>query len=351
MTSEPDIPSPQPDAGRRAATPPLSVAPMMDRTDRHFRAFLRRITRHTLLYTEMITTGAVIHGDRERLLGFSDEEHPLAVQLGGDDPGELAECARIAYEWGYDEVNLNVGCPSSRVQEGSFGACLMARPDVVADGVAAMRAAVPLPVTVKHRIGIDDLDRYEDMANFVEVVSAAGCRRFSVHARKAWLQGLSPKQNRDVPPLRYAEVYRLKEEFPHLDVEINGGILDLDAARAHLEHVDAVMIGRAAYDDPYLFATADRDFFDPSAPVPTRRQVVEAFMPYAEEQAARGVPVKRLTRHVLGLVSHRPGAKAWRRHLSENAHLDGAGPRVLLDALDQVPDPVVDERPEPVPAG
>lgn len=335
----------------RSPTPPLSVAPMMDRTDRHFRAFLRCITRRTLLYTEMITTGAVIHGDRERLLGYSDVEHPLSLQLGGDDAVELAECARIAWDRGYDEVNLNVGCPSDRVQKGSFGACLMARPEVVAEGVAAMRAAVPLPVTVKHRIGIDDLDRYEDMARFVEVVAAAGCRRFSVHARKAWLQGLSPKQNRDVPPLRYAEVYRLKREFPHLDVEINGGILELEAAQSHLEHVDAVMIGRAAYDDPYLFATADRDFFDPGAAVPTRREVVEAFLPYAEAQVASGVPVKHLTRHVLGLVASRPGAKAWRRHLSQNAHLEGATPQVLLDALAELPVEVAGERAVGKPVG
>jgi tRNA-dihydrouridine synthase A len=331
-------------AGRRGAVPPLSVAPMMDRTDRHFRAFLRRITRSTLLYTEMVTTGAVIHGDRDHLLGFSPEERPLALQLGGEDAAELAECARIAFDRGYDEVNLNVGCPSERVQRGRFGACLMAEPRVVAEAVAAMRAAVPLPVTVKHRIGIDDLDRFEDMARFVETVAAAGCDRFSVHARKAWLRGLSPKQNREVPPLRWEDVHRLKRLFPHLAIEVNGGIRDLAEARRQLAHVDGVMIGRAAYDDPYLFAPADRDFFDPAAPVPSRREVVEAWLPYAEAQAAAGVPLHRVVHCTLGLFAGRPGARAWRRHLSEHAHRPGAGPDLFLAALDLVPAAVAGER-------
>ena len=337
------LPTPTP----RGTTPPLSVAPMMERTDRDFRAFLRRLTRHTLLYTEMITTGAILHGDRDHLLGYSDEEHPIAVQIGGDDPEDLAACARIAWERGYDEVNLNVGCPSSRVQKGSFGACLMAQPEVVAAGVAAMRAAVPIPVTVKHRIGIDDMDRYEDMARFVEVVAAAGCDRFSVHARKAWLSGLSPKQNREVPPLRYDDVYRLKREMPHLPVEINGGILDLAAAHEHLAHgVDAVMIGRAAYDDPYLFAAADRELFgDEAAPVPSRAEVVEAYLPYVEARLAAGAPLKWMSRHLLGLFTGRPGAKAWRRHIAEHAHLEGAGVNVLVEALAKVPAHVRDERP------
>ena len=233
---------------------------MMDRTDRHFRFFLRRITRHTLLYTEMVTTGAVIHGDRERLLGFDLREKPVALQLGGDDPRALAECARIGEGFGYDEINLNVGCPSDRVQKGRIGACLMAEPERVADGVEAMRAAVSIPVTVKHRIGIDHLDRYEDMARFVTTVAAAGSDRFTVHARIAWLQGLSPKENRDIPPLRYDDVYRLKREHPDLSIEINGGVRSLDGVEEHLREVDAVMIGRAACDDPYLFAEADRRF-------------------------------------------------------------------------------------------
>lgn len=330
---------------RRGGTPPLSVAPMMDRTDRHFRAFLRRITRRTLLYTEMVTTGAVLHGDRERLLGFSPEERPLSLQLGGDDPADLAACAGIAADLGYDEVNLNVGCPSERVQKGSFGACLMAEPERVAEAVAAMRRAVGLPVTVKHRIGIDELDRYEDMRRFVEIVAEAGCDRFSVHARKAWLSGLSPKDNREIPPLRWEEVHRLKAELPHLAIEINGGIRDLATAHGHLEHVDGVMIGRAAYDDPYLLAPADRDVFGEPTEPPSRREVVEDLLPYAEERLARGEPVKWITRHVLGLFANRPGARAWRRHLAENAHLDGAGSEVLVDAMGKVPDDVLDERP------
>ena len=332
--------------GRRGSTPPLSVAPMMDRTDRHFRAFLRRITRRTLLYTEMVTTGAVLHGDRERILGFSPEERPLALQLGGDDPGELAASAELAERLGYDEVNLNVGCPSDRVQKGRFGACLMAEPERVAEAVAAMRRAVGLPVTVKHRIGIDELDRYEDMRRFVETVAEAGCDRFSVHARKAWLSGLSPKDNREIPPLRWSEVHRLKADLPHLAIEINGSVLDLAAAREHLEHVDGVMIGRAAYDDPYLLAPADRDLFgEPSEP-PSRREVIESFLPYVEAHLARGEPLKCLTRHLLGLFARRPGARAWRRHLAENAHLEGTGSEVLVDAMEKVPSEILNEVPQ-----
>lgn len=332
--------------GRRGWTPPLSVAPMMDRTDRHFRAFLRRITKRTLLYTEMVTTGAVLHGDRERILGFSPEERPLALQLGGDDPGELAASAELAEALGYDEVNLNVGCPSDRVQKGQFGACLMAEPERVAEAVAAMRRAVGLPVTVKHRIGIDELDRYEDMRRFVETVAEAGCDRFSVHARKAWLSGLSPKDNREIPPLRWSEVHRLKAELPHVAIEINGGVLDLAAAREHLEHVDGVMIGRAAYDDPYLLAPADRDLFgEPSEP-PSRREVIESFLPYVEAHLARGEPLKRLTRHVLGLFARRSGARAWRRHLAEHAYLEGTGSEVLVDAMEKVPSEILNEVPQ-----
>ena len=298
---------------RRGTLRPLSVAPMMDRTDRHYRYFMRKITWHTLLYTEMITTGAIIHGDRQRLLGFDDSEHPIALQLGGDKPAELAECARIAEDWGYDEVNLNVGCPSDRVQSGSFGACLMKTPQRVADGVAAMRAVTSIPVTVKHRIGVDDLDRYEDMAHFVEVVSQAGCVRFSVHARKAWLKGLSPKQNRNVPPLRYGDVHRLKREFPHLDIEINGGIQSMQETQAQLEHVDAVMIGRAAYNNPYEFATADRLFFGDDHPILSRMEIFESMLPYIEEQLAQGQRLMTLTRHMLQLFSHARGAKHFKR--------------------------------------
>ncbi|HSL81153.1 MAG TPA: tRNA dihydrouridine(20/20a) synthase DusA [Thermoanaerobaculia bacterium] len=335
---------------RRGVVRVLSVAPMMDRTDRHFRWFVRRIARRALLYTEMVTTGAILRGDDpERFLEFHPDEGPLALQLGGDDPAELAACARIAEEWGYDEVNLNIGCPSERVQSGNFGVCLMGDPGLVADGVAALREAVAIPVTVKHRIGFDDLDRYEDMLRFVDTVAAAGCDRFTVHARKAWLKGLSPKENRDVPPLRYEEVYRLKEERPELVIEINGGIVSLAAAREHLARVDAVMMGRTAYDDPFALAGADRELFgDRTAEPPTRRRVVAELLPYAEELAGRGEPVSRLTRHVLGLFAGRPGARAWRRHLSEHAHRDGAGAEVLAEAAARVPDEVLDEGPAPL---
>jgi len=320
---------------------------MMDWTDRHYRVFMRGITQRTLLYTEMVTVNAVLHGDRERLLGFSALEKPLAVQLGGDDPKALAECARIAEAWGFDEVNLNVGCPSERVQSGNFGACLMVRPEVVAECVEAMRDAVHIPVTVKHRIGVDDLDRFEDVANFVRVVSQAGADRFTVHARKAWLKGLSPKENRTVPPLRYEDVYRLKREFPHLRIEINGGVRTLGDARRHLTRVDGVMIGRAAYETPYLLATADRAFFGAATPPPTRREVVTAMLPYLEARLAEGVPLHRITRHMLGLFAGQPGAKAWRRHLSENAHKGGAAASVLSAALQGVPLEVLDARPVP----
>jgi tRNA-dihydrouridine synthase A len=323
---------------RRGGDWPLSVAPMMDWTDRHYRRFLRFVTRRTPLYTEMITTGAILHGDRERLLGFSRAEHPLALQLGGDDPRALAECARIASAWGYDEINLNVGCPSDRVQSGRFGACLMARPDDVARCVEALRAATDLPVGVKHRIGIDDLDTYEHMLAFVDTVAAAGADRFTVHARKAWLEGLSPKENRTVPPLRYDDVYRLKAERPGLRIEINGGVRTLDEAKAHLERVDGVMIGRAAYETPYVLSDADRRFFGDARPPLSRHEVVRAMLPYVEEQRTNGVYLGRITRHMLGLFAGRPGARAWKRHISENAHRPGAGPDVLLAALELVPE-------------
>lgn len=330
----------------RGLVRPLSVAPMMQRTDRHFRWLMRRITRHTLLYTEMVHTGAILFGDRERHLDFSPEEHPLALQLGGDDPDALAECARVAEGWGYDEVNLNVGCPSDRVQRGRFGACLMAEPERVAQAVEAMRRATRIPVTVKHRVGIDDLDSYEDLLRFVDVVAAAGCDRFSVHARKAWLQGLSPKDNRTIPPLRYEDVYRLAAERPDLVVEINGGVRDLDAAAGHLEHVDAVMIGRAAYDDPWLFATADPLHFGVPAPSSSRHEVVEAALDYAAAWTEAGGRLHPISRHLLSLFHGRPGARAYRRYISEHASRPGAGAEVLRDALRLVPRDV----PAPPPA-
>ena len=313
--------------------PPLSVAPMMDRTDRHYRYFLRLISKHTLLYTEMVTVQSIIHGDQERLLGYDDVEHPVALQLGGDDSKSLAECAKLAEDLGYDEINLNVGCPSSRVRSGNFGACLMAQPDVVARGCEAMMKAVSIPVTVKHRIGIDDLDQYEHMANFVDVVSQVGVKRFTVHARKAWLQGLSPKENRTVPPLRYNDVYRLKEDFPQLDIEINGGIKTMDEVKEHLEKVDAVMIGRAAYDRPWQFVHADRLFFNDNHDLPTREEVAEKMLVYIEEQMKKGVRMMSITRHILQLFSGQPGARHWRRSLGEassNRNPDIARVRDLL---------------------
>ncbi len=314
----------------------LSVAPMMERTDRHFRYFMRQITHCTLLYTEMITTAAIIHGNRHKLLDFSLEEKPLSLQLGGDNPVILAECARIAEDWGYDEVNLNVGCPSSRVQNGNFGACLMAQPELVAQAIEKMQQAVNIPVTVKHRIGIDDCDAYEDMKNFVKIVSDAGCNRFSVHARKAWLQGLSPKENRDIPPLRYQDVYRLKQEFPHLFIEINGGITDLEQVKQQLQFVDAVMIGRAAYDNPYLFATVDRDIFGKNTIPPTPEQVVKNMLPYIDYWTEKGLKLHSISRHILQLFTGKPGTKAWKRHISENAHFPDANSTVIKDALVKV---------------
>ena len=315
---------------------PLCVAPMMDWTDRNCRYFHRQLSRHTLLYTEMLTTGAVIHGDRERLLGYEAAEHPVALQLGGSEPEALAQAARIGEEWGYDEINLNCGCPSDRVQSGRFGACLMAEPDLVARLVGAMREAVSVPVTVKSRIAIDELEEWPTLVDFVRKVSAAGCTRFIVHARKAWLQGLSPKENRDVPPLRYELVHRLKSEFPHLDISINGGIKTLDAAAEHLKQVDGVMIGRAAYENPYLLAEADRRFFGAEEAPPERHAVVEAMLPYIERRMSQGAPLGAITRHMLGLFQGLPGARAWRRHLSENAHKQGAGPEVVVAALAKV---------------
>ena len=319
----------------------LSVAPMMERTDRHFRYFMRQITKRSLLYTEMVTTAAILHGDREKLLGFSPEEKPLALQVGGDNPNDLYTCAQIAEDMGYDEINLNVGCPSSRVQNGNFGACLMAQPEVVAKAVEAMQKATDLPVTVKHRIGIDDRDSYEDMREFVQVVSQTGCQRFSVHARKAWLQGLSPKENRDVPPLRYEDVYRLKQEFPNLFIEINGGIKTLEQVRDHLQFVDSVMIGRAAYDNPYLFATVDRDFYGETGEVRDRHDIIESMYPYIEYWTNRGWKLNAIARHLLQLFSGQPGTKAWKRHISEHGCRPGAGVEVIQGALAKVPQPPV----------
>lgn len=299
---------------------------MMDWTDRHERFFLRQVSRRVRLYTEMITTGAIRHGDRARLLAFDANEHPVALQIGGADPAALAECARIGADFGYDEINLNIGCPSDRVQSGDFGACLMAKPDVVARAVEAMAAAVDMPVTVKHRIAIDDQEEWPSLSGFVKTVAAAGCTHFIVHARKAWLQGLSAKENREVPPLRYELVHRLKQEFPELGITINGGFTTLDAAAEQLTRVDGVMIGREAYQNPYVLAEADRRFFGDTAPAPTRHEIVERLLPYVEQQVAAGVPLKSITRHILGLFNGQRGARAWRRFLSENAPRFEGGP-------------------------
>ncbi len=317
-------------------THPLSIAPMMDWTDRHCRFFHRLLTRRTLLYTEMVTSAAILHGDRERLLGFNDAEHPVALQLGGSESADLAVCARVGEEWGYDEINLNVGCPSDRVQSGRFGACLMAEPDLVARCVAAMQEATRVPVTVKTRLAIDAMEEWPTLLGFVRTVRAVGCTRFIVHARKAWLKGLSPKENRDVPPLRYELVHRLKDEFPDLDISINGGIRTLDAAAEHMPHLDGVMIGRAAYEDPWILADADRRFYGEDRETPTRHGIVEAMLPYVEEQCRRGVPLNAITRHMLGLFQSIPGARAWRRLLSENVHRPGAGPELLVQAAGMV---------------
>lgn len=314
------------------------VAPMMEWTDRHCRFFHRLLTRRAVLYTEMITTGAVIHGDRERLLGFDAFEHPVALQLGGSDPRELAESARIGADFGYREVNLNVGCPSDRVQEGRFGACLMAEPDLVADGVAAMKSAVTIPVTVKCRIGIDDQDPEASLDAFTQKVKAAGVDALIVHARKAWLDGLSPRENRDIPPLDYDRVYRLKHANPDLEIIINGGIGTVEDARAHLQHVDGVMMGRAAYQEPYRLLTVDPMLFGEGAPAASMKAAVESYLPYVERELSKGTRLHAITRHMLGLFRAVPGARAFRRHLSTYAVKPDAGIGVLRDALALVVD-------------
>ncbi len=316
----------------------LSVAPMMEWTDRHCRYFLRLISPRAYLYTEMVTADAVVHGDRRRLLGFDGSEHPVALQLGGSDPARLAEAARIGEGFGYDEVNLNIGCPSDRVQSGRFGACLMAEPSLVAECVSAMKRAVSVPVTVKCRIGIDDQDTEESLDRFIDTVADAGCESFFVHARKAWLQGLSPKENRDIPPLDYDRVYRLKARRPELEIVINGGIATVSNSRSHIYNVDGVMLGRAAYHDPYVLAEAEQTLFDDAGEPPTRVEVLERFLPYAEDQLSHGVRLQQLTRHLLGLFHGQPKARAYRRLIAERAHLDGAGVEVLEDAISMMRD-------------
>jgi tRNA-dihydrouridine synthase A len=326
MNTVPDFPiQPTPSSGPWR----LCVAPMMEWTDRHCRWFHRQLSRHARLYTEMVHAHAVLRGDRERLLGFDPIEHPVALQLGGSEPGLLAQAARIGADRGYDEINLNVGCPSERVQSGSFGACLMREPGLVADCVAAMRAAVAVPVTVKCRIGVDDQDDDADLFRFVDTVAAAGCTTFIVHARKAWLKGLSPKENREIPPLNWPRVQRLKREFPQLSIVINGGITTLDLAVEAGAGLDGVMIGRAAYHDPWLLASIERAWFGPEGAADTREQVIDALIGYARAFTARGERIAHLARHLVGLYQGEPGARAFRRVLSTESTRPGADWRVL----------------------
>ena len=314
------------------------VAPMMDWTDRHCRVFHRLMTRRARLYTEMLTTGAIIHGDRQRLLGFDASEHPVALQLGGSDPHDLATAAKIGEDFGYDEINLNVGCPSDRVKDGRFGACLMAEPLLVAEGVAAMKRAVRVPVTVKCRIGIDDQDPEVALDTLARNVVAAGADALVVHARKAWLNGLSPKQNRDIPPLDYDRVYRLKAAMPAVPVIVNGGIASLEEARAHLDHVDGVMLGRAAYQEPWRLLSVDSELFGETAPYAAMKNVFEAMMPYIERELGHGTRLHSIVRHFVGAFHGVPGARAFRRHLAENGVKANAGVNVLRDAIALVGD-------------
>ncbi|MCC8367753.1 tRNA dihydrouridine(20/20a) synthase DusA [Xenorhabdus sp. PB61.4] len=314
----------------------FSVAPMLDWTDRHCRYFHRLLSKEALLYTEMVTTGAIIHG-KGNYLAYNEQEHPLALQLGGSEPQALAQCAKIAQERGYDEINLNVGCPSDRVQNGRFGACLMGDATLVADCVKAMQDVVDIPVTVKTRIGIDEQDSYEFLCDFIDtVVQKSACNNFVIHARKAWLSGLSPKENREIPPLDYPRVYQLKKDFPQLTLSINGGIKTLEEAKQHLKHVDGVMIGREAYQNPSILAHVDRELFDQNAQVTNTVDAVKALYPYIEQELSNGTYLGHITRHILGIFQGIPGARQWRRHLSENAHKPGSDIMVVEKALEMV---------------
>jgi tRNA-dihydrouridine synthase A len=314
----------------------LCIAPMMTHTDRHFRYFLRLLTRHTMLYTEMLTTGALLHGDAGQLMVFSEAEHPIGMQLGGSDPGALAQCAVMAEAAGYDEINLNVGCPSDRVQSGRFGACLMLEPETVAECISAMQARVNIPVTVKCRIGVDHSAGYPFLANFIRSTSAAGCKTFFIHARKAWLQGLSPRQNREVPPLDYDLVYRIKQDFPDLEIIINGGINTLEQAVNHCNHVDGAMIGRAACNNPFLLARADRIIFGTDTAAPQQKEVLRQYLDYVEAGLQAGIALSKMTRNLTGLFQGRPGARAFRRYLGENIHDKAAGIEVMERAMNLV---------------
>lgn len=318
----------------------FTLAPMMEWSTSDCRTFWRLLTQKAVLYSEMVTTGALLHGDKARFLDYNACEHPLALQLGGSNARDLAECSKIAEDWGYDEVNLNCGCPSDRVQNGMIGACLMAEPDLVAECIAAMQNAVKIPVTVKHRIGIDDMEDYEGLVKFVSTIASTGCNTFIVHARKAWLKGLSPKENREVPPLQYDKVYQLKRDFPHLEIIINGGITTLEQSKELLEHVDGVMLGREAYANPYLLAEVDQQIYGISRPVISRNEVMNKFIAYCAEQLDAGARLNHLTRHILGLYHGEPRARQFRRILSEQAHKPGVGIEVIehaLEVLNEVP--------------
>jgi len=319
----------------------ISVAPMMDWTDRHCRHFHRIISKHTWLYTEMVTTGALVYGDVERHLRFNEEEHPVALQLGGSDPADLATSAKLGEKWGYDEINLNCGCPSERVQKGAFGACLMSEPELVRDCVKAMKDAVDIDVTVKHRIGIDYEESYDFVRDFVGTVAEAGCTTFIVHARNAILKGLSPKENREIPPLKYEYAYQLKKDFPQFEILINGGIKTVEEIDEHLKHVDGVMLGREAYHNPYLMASFDQRYYGSSAPQKTREEVLRAMIPYIAAQLAseapRGLKLNSITRHMLGLLAGMPGARQFRQTLSDSRKLAAGDPHLLLEALSRTP--------------
>ncbi|PMH02350.1 tRNA dihydrouridine(20/20a) synthase DusA [Vibrio lentus] len=327
----------KPDNTSKYAANRLSVAPMLDWTDRHCRYFHRLLSQQTLLYTEMVTTGAILHGKGD-FLEYNEQEHPLALQLGGSNPVDLAACAKLAGERGYDEVNLNVGCPSDRVQNGRFGACLMAEPELVADCVSAMKEVTDVPITVKTRIGIDDQDSYEFLTKFVSTVSEkGGCEQFTIHARKAWLSGLSPKENREIPPLDYDRAYQIKKDFSDLVIAVNGGITTLEQTKEHLQHLDGVMIGREAYHSPFILAEVDQQIFGLDTPIKKRSQVVEEMYPYIERELSNGASLGHISRHMLGLFQSMPGARQWRRYISENAHKKGAGIEVVQTALAKIP--------------
>lgn len=311
----------------------FSVAPMLDWTDKHCRYFYRLMSPSALLYTEMVTTGAIIFGKGE-YLAFNEQEHPVALQLGGSDAADMGRCAVQAQDLGYDEVNINVGCPSDRVKNGRFGACLMAQPDVVAECVRQMQSAVDIPVTVKSRIGIDDMDEYEDLTRFIEGVAEAGCKHFIVHARKAWLQGLSPKENREVPPLKYERVYQLKQQFPYLHISINGGIKSVEDAQNHLKYTDGVMMGREVYSNPYILTDVEQALFDAEYQAPSREQVVEQMIPYTQQHIDQGGRAWHVIRHMLGIYQGQPASRVWRRYLSQNAIKNGTQATILTEALD-----------------